>query len=191
MGTPLVSVILRTCDRPGFLREALEGLAGQTLRDFETAVVNDGGADVEEVIRPLREAARVRYLHLREKRGRCGAGNDAMSADRGKYLSYLDDDDLYYPKHLETLVEVLEQGEYQVAYSDAYEARQKPRPDGGGYEVVERKLVLSHDFHPVRLFMHCFLHIVSLLHRKRCVELLGCFGAGLTVLADWDLIFRL
>jgi len=191
MPNPLVSVILRTCDRPAFLREALEGLAAQTFRDFETVVVNDGHEDVRDIAREFEVSAGARYIHLRPKRGRCGAGNCGIEEARGKYIAYLDDDDLYYPEHLGTLVEALEGGDHQVAYTDAYEARQRPLPDGRGYEVYQRRLLLSYDFHPVRLFMDCFLHLVTMMHRKRCVELLGGFDEKLEVLEDWDLFFRL
>lgn len=190
MSTPLVSVVLRTRNRPDFLVGALEGLAAQEFRDFETVVVNDGGEDVAEAIEPLREAARVQYVNLPENVGRCAAGNRGIDAARGKYISWHDDDDLYYPNHLGTLMELLEQGEYQAAYTDANEVKQRLAPDGT-YETVSKQVVLSNDFHPVRFFQHCPFHLVSFCHRKSCVERLGGFDETLDVLEDWDLFFRL
>lgn len=165
-------------------------MAAQEFRDFETVVVNDGGEDVSAVIEPVRESARVKYVHLDAAIGRCAAGNKGIEEASGKYISWLDDDDLYYPNHLKTLVELLEQGEYQAAYSDAYEAKQRRLPDGT-YEVVSKQVMMSNDFHPVRFFMDCPFHIVSFMHRKSCVERLGGLDVELDVLEDWDLFFRL
>jgi len=190
MTDPLVSVLVRTKNRPDFLRGALDGLAAQEFRDFEAIVVNDGGEDVSEVIEPVREAARVRYVPVEKSVGRCAAGNLGIREARGKYVSWLDDDDLYYPNHLATLVELLERGEYHAAYTDAYEVRQRKRADGS-YEAVSRELVLSNDFHPMRFFVDCPFHIVSFMHRKECVEKLGGLDEELDVLEDWDLFFRL
>ncbi len=190
MSAPLVSVVIRTKDRPHFLRGALEGVAGQDLRDFECVVVNDGGRDVSEVIEPFADSARVRYVNVETSIGRCAAGNRGIEEARGKYISWLDDDDLYYPNHLSTLTGLLEQGDYLAAYSDAYEARQVLREDGS-YEVVDRRLVLKNDFHPVRFFQHVPFHLVSFMHRRECVEKLGGFDESLDVLEDWDLFFRL
>jgi len=190
MSSPLVSVVIRTKDRPHFLQGALEGVAAQEFRDFECIVVNDGGADVTGVIEPFLDSARVRHVDVQPSIGRCAAGNRGIEEARGKYISWLDDDDLYYPNHLSTLTGLLERGEYLAAYSDAYEARQVLREDGS-YEVVERRLVLKNDFHPVRFFQHVPFHLVSFMHRRECVEKLGGFDESLEVLEDWDLFFRL
>ncbi len=189
MTSPLFSVVLRTMNRPDFLRGALEGLAAQELRDFETVVVNDGGQDVADVIEPFRESARVQYVNVQPNIGRCAAGNRGIQEARGKYISWHDDDDLYYPNHLSTLAEVLEAGEYQAAYTDAYEIKQTLRD--GVYETTSKQVVLSNDFHPMRFFQDCPFHLVTFAHRKSCVERLGGFDETLDVLEDWDLFFRL
>ncbi len=51
--SPLVSIIVRTKNRPVLLAEALQSIAEQTYPKIEIIVVNDGGDDVSEVIRPI------------------------------------------------------------------------------------------------------------------------------------------
>ncbi|MBI1853763.1 MAG: glycosyltransferase [Planctomycetes bacterium] len=190
MSTPQISVVVRTFNRPHFLREALASVAAQTYRDFETIVVNDGGADVESVIRPVAEGARVRYFHLTKKVGRCAAGNLAIREAKGKWIAYLDDDDLFYSDHLQTHVDFFEKNpDFHATYSDANEALQRRRPDGT-YEVVARELKLSYEFHPLRFFMHAFIHLVTFVHEKSLAEKLGGFDESLEVLEDLDLMFR-
>jgi glycosyltransferase involved in cell wall biosynthesis len=191
MSIPLVSVILRTKNRPDFLRESLNSAIEQTMTEREVLVINDGGEDVSEIIRHLDIVGAVRYFHEKESIGRCAAANLGLREARGKYISYLDDDDLYYPDHLEGVVGALEEGDYQVAYSDAYCASQRLDPRTGKYEVYDRRILLSHDFDPVRLFSECFIHLSTFMHEKACTDRLGGFDEELSVLEDLDLFFRL
>jgi glycosyltransferase involved in cell wall biosynthesis len=189
--TPKVSVILRTRNRPDYLEQALEGLAGQTLHDFEALVINDGGEDVADLLATFEGRVEVRYFHHQPGRGRCAAANRGLAEARGLFIAYLDDDDLYHPDHLETLVQALESGPADVAYANAYEVIQTPAPDGSGYVDVSREVKLDHDFSRVRFFLHSYIHLVTLMHRASCIQRVGRFDESLDVLEDLDLYFRL
>ncbi len=189
--TPQVSVVVRTRNRPWYLRQALEGLAGQTFRSFEALVVNDGGEDVAGVLGELKGRVPYRYFHLQPGRGRCAAANHALAEARGKYVSYLDDDDFYYPDHLETLVTALEREDVDVAYTNAYEVIQTPRPGGEGYEEVSRAVKLDFEYNRGRFFRQSYIHLVTFMHAMHCIDRVGGFDESLDVLEDLDLYFRL
>ncbi|MBN2492119.1 MAG: glycosyltransferase [Planctomycetes bacterium] len=189
--TPLVSVIVRTRNRPWYLRQALEGLAAQTFRDFETLVLNDGGEDVAALVGEFGGRLTCRYFHCRPGRGRCGAANLGLAEARGERIAYLDDDDLYYPDHLAVLVETSEAEKADVAYSNANEVIHTAVAGSEGYREVGRALKLDHDFSRARFFLHSYIHLVTLMHRKRCTERVGGFDESLEVLEDLDLCFRL
>ena len=187
---PLVSVVIRTFDRPDFLREAVKSAIAQTMKDREILVVNDGGADVAPVIAPLGGGDAVRLLDRKKKLGRCAAANWALAESRGKYVSYLDDDDVYFPEHLETLVGAASESGSAVVYSDAYCARQRKDPETGRYATVARSVELSKDFDPVLFFTESYIHLVTVLHERACYESLGGFDESLPVLEDHDLFMR-
>ena len=107
-GAPLVSIIVPTHNRPRLLCEALKSILGQTMQDFEIIVVNDAGLDITPWVRPLDQSGRIRLLRHPHNRGLAAARNTGLRAARGKYIAYLDDDDLFYPQHLEVLVEEAE-----------------------------------------------------------------------------------
>ena len=97
---PTMSVIVRTKDRPELLAQALASLAATTYRRAEAVVVNDGGA------RPAIPAdfpLPLRVVDLENNRGRAAAANAGFAAAAGDYVVFLDDDDLAFPEHLETL----------------------------------------------------------------------------------------
>ena len=127
---PRVSVLLRTKDRPGFLAEALDSLRRQTFSDFETVLVNDGGPIPAALLEPA-PGRSLRVVVPPAPGGRTRALNAGLAAARGTYVAYLDDDDLYLPEHLETLVRFLDgSDEYSAAYTSVRQLEQVLGDDG-------------------------------------------------------------
>lgn len=93
---PLVSVIVPTRDRPALLAEALASLRAQTFADFECVVVDDASAG--EVSLP--PDARFRLVRRAERGGAAAARNTGIERSRGRYVTFLDDDDCFVPARL-------------------------------------------------------------------------------------------
>ncbi|MBI3316644.1 MAG: glycosyltransferase family 2 protein [Candidatus Omnitrophica bacterium] len=186
---PLVSVIVPTYNRPAMLQEALQSVLNQTYKNIEVLVVNDGGRDVEKDIASLGFKERLIYIRHPEHKERSRARNTAIKASQGKYIAYLDDDDIYYPDHLETLVNFLETHPYAIAYTDAYHAFQKKKNEQ--YVTVSKKILFSYDFNRDELMIKNLIPILCLMHQKECLEKAGGFDETLTTHEDWDLWIRL
>ncbi len=93
----VVSVIIPAYNAAGLISETLQSVFAQTYRDFETIVVNDGSPDtaaLEAVLRPF--ADRLVYLR-QENRGVSAARNAGIRAAQGRYVAFLDSDDLWEP----------------------------------------------------------------------------------------------
>jgi glycosyltransferase involved in cell wall biosynthesis len=187
---PLVSVLLPTHNRPRYLAEALASVVRQTYDNLEIFVIRDGGAEVTDVVRSFGDA-RVILLDRSENRGKPFALNEALARARGRYIAYLDDDDMYYPFHIAVLVEALESGtDGGVAYSDLYKTYCQVLA-GGGRVVRSKHVEISRDFD--RFLMLYFNHVlhVSLMHRRDLLERTGLYNENLSVLIDWDMTRRL
>jgi GT2 family glycosyltransferase len=189
--SPVVSVIVPTLDRARLLEVALRSALDQTFQDFEIIVVNDAGASVAPVIARLGGAGKIRYIENASRRGHGGARNVGLRAARGRYVTYLDDDDVLHPDHLETLVGALADGRHQVAYTDA----QRAKVDATG-AVVARDRPYSSDFDPDAMLLTNFIPILCLMHDRACIEAIGdsqgaLFDENLPVLEDWDAWIRL
>ena len=186
---PMVSVIVPTLDRPEMLRQAIESILQQTYRDFEIIVVNDGGADVSALVRSLDTDGRISYVRHPVNRNLAAARNSGIGVARGKYIAYLDDDDRFYPEHLETLVAFLEQGSHRAAYTDALRVTQTRRDDR--YVTAARDRPYSNDFDRDRLLVLNTFPVLCMMHDRACVEAVGGFDEALTSHEDWDLWVRM
>ncbi|MCH9649127.1 MAG: PIG-L family deacetylase [Deltaproteobacteria bacterium] len=184
---PLVSVVVRTFDRPEFLTEALESLASNTYRQVEVVVVNDGGSP--PVLSEDLPFA-VRQVNLDSNQGRSAAANAGVEASTGDFVTFLDDDDLAAPEHLETLVGLVSAAGVRVAYTDAavgvYEL------DGSGrWACIERRLPYSRDFDLDLLRLDNYIPFNTLLIERQLLVETGPFDTDLPFFEDWEMLLRL
>lgn len=180
VNTPLVSVIVRTKDRPEALVKALDSLAAQACPNLEVIVVNDGGRDVAKQLESLRSRfACLEYIDLQPGRGRSAAGNVGLEKARGKYLGFLDDDDWLLPGHFSLLLDALEKGTDRAAYSGI----QCVRLEKGRWRKLH---VYNEPYDPLKLLTRNFLPIHSVLFDRSLVAE-GCrMDENLERYEDWD-----
>lgn len=104
---PLFSVLIPTYNRGHLLAPALDSIAAQTERDFETIVVDDGSTDDTAA---KAEAHPLRPRVLRQANaGPAAARNAGLAIAQGAYIAFLDSDDLWMPWSLAAYRQVIEQ----------------------------------------------------------------------------------
>lgn len=183
---PLVSVVVRTRDRPELLAEALASLAEGTYRRVEVVLVNDGGAPPAV---PAEYPFPVVRVDHPESRGRAAAAQAGVEAARGDYVAFLDDDDLAAPEHLATLAGLVQAAGVRVAYTDAAVAVYELEP--AGWVCRERRLPYSRDFDPDVLAVDNYIPFNTLLIERALFAEAGPFDTGLPFFEDWDVLIRL
>jgi glycosyltransferase involved in cell wall biosynthesis len=107
---PLVSVVLCTFNRSELIGRAIESVLRQTFSDLEFIIINDGSTDrTGEVVDEYAKLdARIKYM-LQANMGLAKSRNKGMAEARGKYFSFIDDDDEFLPDHIEKRVAYLKQ----------------------------------------------------------------------------------
>ncbi len=191
---PLVSVIVRTRDRPLLLREALSSILTQTYSNLEVIVVDDGRSDrgqgnVQAVVKEFERFFPVRLIPTEEPAGKAVAATLGARQARGKYLNFLDDDDLLYSDHLSKLVGFLESTGERVAYCDCEQSQYCWR-DGAFRPVAEREPFFGQDYDRDRLYFQNYIPFMSAMFQRSLAEEVGYFDGGLDVLEDWDFWIR-
>lgn len=119
---PLVTIIITTYNRRNLLPLAIQSVANQTYKKIELIVVNDAGDDVKDIVDKFNVDDRFVYYAYFNKEKNAGLGaarNTGLEHAHGKYVNFLDDDDQFYPFHIETLVNYMEKNNCKIAYTDA------------------------------------------------------------------------
>ena len=107
-GEPEVSVVIPTRDRARFLPDAVATSLGQEGVDLEVIVVDDGSRDDTPSLLAGVADPRLRVLRLEPSRGQTEARIAGIKAARGRWLAFLDDDDLWAPSKLRLQLEAAE-----------------------------------------------------------------------------------
>lgn len=189
---PLVSVIVRTKDRPGLLRTALKSIASQDYRPVDVVLINDGGCDLDiNTVTAILHNCSLNYIRFEKSKGRAAAGNQGILNARGKYIGFLDDDDEFSPDHLSTLVASLEESGYRVVYADSEHVLQEIDAETGAVEIKDRKVFSSYDFSYVDLMVANYIPLISLLFSGEVLKQSGGFDESFNLYEDWDLLLRI
>ncbi|MCJ7700731.1 MAG: glycosyltransferase [Anaerolineales bacterium] len=105
---PTVSVIIPTFNRAAYIREAIDSVRDQSYQDLEIIVVDDGSTDgTQGLLTSLEKEGILKYVY-QENKGQSAARNHGIRIAKGKYIAFLDSDDLFLPEKLEIQVNCLE-----------------------------------------------------------------------------------
>ena len=112
-GEPRVSVVMIFLNAERFIREAIHSVFAQTRDDWELLLVDDGSSDGSSAIASRCAAdnpGRVRYLEHagHQNRGMSASRNLGVRNARGRYVAFLDSDDIWQPGKLELQVPILD-----------------------------------------------------------------------------------
>jgi len=103
---PLVSVVVATFNSRLTLACALDSVRRQSCEDFEVWVVGDACTDGSDAVVAALGDPRFHWTNLPRNSGsQAGPNNEGLRRARGRFVAYLGHDDLWFPWHLETLVD--------------------------------------------------------------------------------------
>lgn len=110
MELPKVSVVVPAYNAEKYIAEALDSLKAQTLGDFEAIIVNDGSTDFTQTIIDGFCSADSRFVSIvQPNSGVSAARNKALERAKGKYVAFLDSDDVFTKDSLRAFYEALEE----------------------------------------------------------------------------------
>lgn len=118
----LVSVIMPPYNCAKYISQSIDTVIAQTVTDWEIQIVDDCSTDnTAEVLKPyLNQFSNIHYHRLDKNSGPAIARTEAIKRSTGKYLAFLDSDDLWYPDKLEKQIAFMEK--FDVSFScTAYE----------------------------------------------------------------------
>lgn len=116
---PLVSVITAAYNAESFIGETIASVQAQSLTDWEMLIADDASTDRTAAIvaAAAAEDARVRLIRLEQNGGVARARNAALAAARGRFIAFLDSDDLWLPPKLQRQVAFMQAEDAAVSYT--------------------------------------------------------------------------
>lgn len=182
---PLITVITATHNRSKLLKKAIESVLNQTVKDFEYVIVDDASTDnTKEVVKKYkRKDKRIRYILNKQNPAKthCRPLNVGIKEARGKYICYLDDDNEYYPYHLEVLIKAFDDPKLDVAYCDMMVEDEQGNQAHGIFK----------DFDHQFLMIRNFIDTSEVMHKRDVVFAVGGWDEKVTRFTDWNLWIRM
>jgi len=116
MEKPLVSIVIPAYNAERFIAETLDSVVNQTWPNIEAFVIDDGSKDKTVEIALTYESDKLKVL-VQKNQGACVARNKGLSLSKGKYIQYLDADDVLSIDKIEKQISVLEENEGYLGVS--------------------------------------------------------------------------
>jgi len=105
---PLITIIVPVFQVKEYIRKCVESLLAQTYTNLEIILIDDGSTDGSGAVCDTyaERDSRVRVIH-QGNQGLSGARNTGLDQAKGKYIAFVDSDDIVLPDYIETLYELL------------------------------------------------------------------------------------
>ncbi len=185
MSTPNVSVIIPVYNSEKYIEETLKSVFAQSYKDFEVIVVDDGSTDnTAKVLSGYKD----KLIYIRkENEGISIARNTGIAHALGKYVAFIDHDDIWYPEKLGEQITLLEYNRNaHLCFSDAYLIDEKGKRNGRLFNICPpfKGMVFK------QLLMGNFIPILTAVVRKEILKETGLFDPEYKMVEDWDFFIR-
>lgn len=115
----LVSIIMPSYNTSRFIAETIESVIAQTYTNWELIIVDDCSTDnTDDVVRPYLFDERICYIKNEKNSGAAVSRNRALREAKGKWIAFLDSDDLWLPEKLERQLNFMNDNGYSFTYTD-------------------------------------------------------------------------
>jgi glycosyltransferase involved in cell wall biosynthesis len=183
----MVSVVIPTYNHCEHVLATIESVFAQTFRDLEVIVVNDGSPDdTAQILAPLAAAGRIRYIE-QPNQGQAAARNQGLAEASGRYIAFLDDDDLWPAEKLAWQVEGLERDAQTVLVYGTFALMTA----SGELQPPEQRECPSGDVHEAFRRQCWIMSLGQTLIRVSSLRAVGGFDEQVWGSDDWEMYIRL
>ena len=162
----LVSIIMPSYNTASFIAESIKSVQAQSYKNWELIIVDDCSPDnTDEVVSPFLEDKRIKYLKNEKNSGAAVSRNRALREAKGRWIAFLDSDDLWMPKKLEKQIGFMEKNGYHFSYTNYAEIDTEDRRNG--ITVTGPKKITKTGF-----FNYCWPGCLTVMYDRDIVGLI-------------------
>ena len=162
----LVSIIMPSYNTADYIAESIQSVLEQSYTDWELIVVDDCSTNnTDEVIKPYLTDGRIKYFKNEKNSGAAVSRNHALREAKGKWIAFLDSDDLWMPDKLEKQIRYMEMNGYHFSYTNYSEINAEGQRNG--VTVTGPKRVTK-----TGMFNYCWLGCLTVMYDAETVGLI-------------------
>ncbi|MHC4535460.1 MAG: glycosyltransferase family 2 protein [Planctomycetota bacterium] len=174
-----VSICIPTYNRKDFLKETLDSVFAQTYQDFEVVIVDDGSTDGTEQM--IKDAGYPLRYYWQENKGEVVTRNKLIELAQGRYISFIDSDDILMPDAIERMIVFANRESEDVIVYGSY-----LRIDQYGNICGRSKRKLYSGYITKHLFQDIFVSLNGSMFPKKVFQEVGNFDTSLKVCTDYN-----
>lgn len=161
----LVSIIMPSYNTAKFISETITSVLAQTCTNWELIIVDDCSTDdTDAVVRPYLADGRIRYIKNEKNSGAAVSRNRALREAKGKWIAFLDSDDLWLPEKLEKQIAFMEKNNCRFSYTNYIEIDENSVPNGRS--VTGPKKITRHG-----MYNYCWMGCLTVMYDAETVGL--------------------
>lgn len=154
----LVSIIMPSYNTGRFIKETIESVLAQTYLQWELIIVDDCSSDnTDEVVRGYLTDNRIHYIKNDKNSGAAVSRNRALREASGKWIAFLDSDDLWEPEKLQKQISFMEDNGYHFSYTNYIEINEDSKPNGK--RVSGPKRITKHG-----MYNYCWMGCLTVMY---------------------------
>lgn len=161
----LVSIIMPSYNTVEYISKSIESVLAQTYTNWELIIVDDCSSDnSEKVINEFLYDKRIRFLKNEHNSGAAISRNYALREAKGKWIAFLDSDDLWLPEKLEKQIDFMNENGYKFSYTDY---RIELNGEWQPYIITGPKVVNKR-----KLYNYCYFSTITVMYDREYIGLI-------------------
>ena len=161
----LVSIIMPSYNTGKFIQETINSVKNQTYNNWELIIVDDGSTDnTDEVVRAIKDD-RIKYIKNKVNKGAAISRNIALREAKGRWIAFLDSDDLWKEDKLEKQIKFMEDNNYYFSYTNYIEIDENSNFNG-------RKITGPQKITRIGMFNYCWPGCLTVMYDSKRIGLI-------------------
>lgn len=154
----LVSIIMPSYNTAKFIEESIRSVLAQTYTDWELIIVDDCSTDdTDVVVSKFLADKRIRYFKNEKNSGAAFSRNRALRKAHGKWIAFLDSDDIWLPEKIEKQIVFMKDNDYHFSYTNYIEIDEESRANGKS--VTGPKHISKHG-----MYNYCWVGCLTVMY---------------------------
>lgn len=162
----LVSIIMPSYNTGRFIKETIESVLAQSYSEWELIIVDDCSTDnTDDIVKQYLANSKIRYIKNDANSGAAVSRNRALREAKGKWIAFLDSDDLWEPKKLEKQIAFMQSNGYCFSYTNYIEIDEGSEPNG-------RRVTGPKRINKQGMYSYCWMGCLTVMYDAEKVGLI-------------------